>query len=93
MTSPQAVLAALYDADQDSNAEEALATPPEGQEIRIPYKGSVIDVLHRIRGHLASAVSYAAGDTLSEVRARIAQDPMKYLIPLSASSFRESYER
>jgi IMP dehydrogenase len=93
MTSPQAVLAALYDADQDGSAEEALATPPEGQEIRIPYKGSVIDVLHRIRGHLASAVSYAGGGSLAEVRAKIAHDPMKYLIPLSESSFRESYER
>jgi hypothetical protein len=50
-------------------------------------------VLHRIRGHLASAVSYAGGDSLSEVRTRMANDPMKYLIPLSESSFRESYER
>jgi IMP dehydrogenase len=93
MTSPQAVLAALYDADQDVSPEEALATPPEGQEIRIPYKGSVLDVLYRIRGHLASAVSYAGGTALSEVRARIAQEPMKYLIPLSESSYRESYLR
>ncbi len=93
MTSPQAVLEALYDADQDANVEEALATPPEGQEIRVPYKGSVLDILYRIRGHLASAVSYAGGVGLAEVRSKIVQDPMRYLIPLSESSFRESYQR
>ncbi len=93
MTSPQAVLEALYDAEQEENAEKALATPAEGQEIQVPYKGSVVDVLHRIRGHLASAVSYAGGDNLREVRQRIVPDPLQFLIPLSESSHRESYER
>jgi len=93
MTSPQAVLEALYDAEQEENAEDALSTPAEGQEMQVPYKGSVIDVLHRIRGHLASAISYANGNTLREVRAKIVQDPLRYLIPLSESSYRESYER
>lgn len=93
MTSPQAVLEALYDAEQGEDAEDVLSTPAEGQEMQVPYKGSVIDVLHRIRGHLASAVSYAGGGTLREVRARIAPDPLRYLIPLSESSYRESYER
>jgi IMP dehydrogenase/GMP reductase len=72
---------------------EALSTPAEGQEMQVPYKGSVMDVLHRIRGHLASAVSYAGGVGLSEVRAKIVQDPVRYLIPLSPSAYRESYER
>jgi IMP dehydrogenase len=93
MTSPQAVLEALYDSEQEEAAEEALLTPAEGQEMQVPYQGSVIDVLHRIRGHLASAVSYAGGCTLREVRARIVKDPLHYLIPLSESSIRESYER
>jgi len=93
MTSPQAVLEALYDAEQEENAEDALSTPAEGQEMQVPYKGSVIDVLQRIRGHLASAVSYAGGGTLREVRARIVPHPLRYLIPLSESSYRESYER
>ncbi len=91
MTSPQAVLEALYDAEQE--AEDALATPAEGQEMQVPYKGSVVDVLHRIRGHLASAVSYAGEETLHKARAAVVQDPLRFLIPLSESSFRESYER
>ena len=53
MTSPQAVLGALYSSD-DADIEEALATPAEGQEIQIPFRGSVVDILHRIRGHLHS---------------------------------------
>ena len=93
MTSPQAVLQALYEADSDHGPEEALDTPPEGQEVQIPYQGSVTDVLQRIRGHLASAVSYAGVNTLAEARAKIVADPLKYLIPLSESAYRESYVR
>jgi IMP dehydrogenase len=93
MTSPEAVLEALYDAEDAQGLEELLSTPPEGQEMQVPYKGSVVDVLRRIRGHLASAVSYAGGTALSEVRTRMVQDPLRYLIPLSESAYRESYER
>jgi IMP dehydrogenase len=93
MTSPQAVFEALYDPASPEDLEEALETPAEGQEMRVPYKGSVRSVLHRMRGHLRSAVSYGGCDRLAEVRARVIADPMKYLIPLSEASRRESYER
>ena len=93
MTSPEAVLEALYEAEESAALEEALATPPEGQEMQVPYKGGVVDVLRRVRGHLASAVSYAGESSLREARAKIVQDPETYLIPLSESSYRESYER
>ncbi len=56
MTSPQAVLGALYSSDEE-DIDEALATPAEGQEIQIPFRGSVVDILHRIRGHLRSSPS------------------------------------
>jgi IMP dehydrogenase/GMP reductase len=93
MTSPQAVLQALYDAEESPAPEDALATPPEGQEIQIAYKGSVIDVLQRIRGHLASAVSYAGAAALADARANVVPEPLRYLIPLSESAYRESYLR
>jgi IMP dehydrogenase len=94
MTSPQAVLEALYEAaDPDADAAESLDTPPEGQEIQVPYQGSVRPILHRIRGHLRSAVSYAGGCGLGEVRERVLRDPLRYLIPLSPAARRESYER
>jgi IMP dehydrogenase/GMP reductase len=92
MTSPQAVLGALYSGDAEE-VDEALATPAEGQEIQIPFRGSVVDILHRIRGHLRSAVSYAGERTMTEARAKIVNDPFQYLIPLSEPSRRESYDR
>lgn len=92
MTSPQAVMDALYGAEP-ADVEAALETPPEGQEIQVPYRGSVVDILDRIRGHLRSAVSYAGGDSLAEVRARIVPEPLRELIPLSEASRQESYER
>lgn len=92
MTSPQAVFEALYDAEA-GGLEEALDTPPEGQEIQVPYRGGVRDVLHRIRGHLRSAVSYAGETSLDKVRELVLAAPDQILIPLSAASRRESFER
>jgi IMP dehydrogenase len=93
MTSPQAVLNALYEAEGEDSVEDALDTPPEGQELQVPYKGDVRTILQRIRGHLCSSVSYAGEASLAGARAKVVQDPMAHLIPLSESSRRESYER
>jgi IMP dehydrogenase len=92
MTSPQAVFEALYDESAEA-MEAALDVPAEGQEIQIPYKGSVAEILHRIRGHLRSAVSYGGTDSLAALRARVVQDPLAYLIPLSEASRAESFDR
>lgn len=92
MTSPQAVLQSLYGSEEQA-VEEALATPAEGQEIQVPHKGSVADILARIRGHLQSSVSYAGCGSLAEARAMVVEAPLDHLIPLSEASRRESYER
>lgn len=92
MTSPEAVFEALYDPTPE-DIEEALQTPAEGQEMQVPYRGSVEGILRRIAGHLRSAVSYAGAGSLAEARARVLADPAGYLIPLSESSRRESYDR
>jgi IMP dehydrogenase len=93
MTSPQAVLEALYETETPGALESALEPPSEGQEVQIPYRGTVLDILHRMRGHLRSAVSYAGESSLTGVRARVLPDPLRYLIPLSEAARRESYER
>ncbi|HEY7698231.1 MAG TPA: IMP dehydrogenase, partial [Vicinamibacteria bacterium] len=93
MTSPQAVFQSLEDPANGEELASALATPAEGMEIQVAYKGSVVDVVRRIRGHLQSAVSYAGERSLAAARAKILPDPLQYLIPLSESSRRESYER
>jgi len=92
MTSPQAVLETLYEAGAEE-VGRALETPAEGQEIQVPYRGSVLDILARMRGHLRSSVSYAGASSLEEVRRRMVPDPLAWLIPLSESARRESYER
>lgn len=92
MTSPQAVFEALYDESPDA-VEAALDVPAEGQEVQIPYKGSVLEILRRLRGHLRSAVSYGGTDSLAQLRARVIEDPLRFLIPLSEAARRESYDR
>jgi IMP dehydrogenase len=93
MTSPEAVLESLYETSDNDALDSALDTPAEGQEMQVPYKGSVTDILHRIRGHLRSAVSYAGSETLAGARAQILPDPLAYLVPLTPAAQRESYER
>ncbi len=92
MTSPQAVLRTQHGAEE-VDIEQALETPPEGQEIQVPFKGSAVDILVRVRGHLRSAVSYAGAPSLPQARAEVVRDPMEYLIPLSDAAKRESWDR
>jgi IMP dehydrogenase len=93
MTSPQAVLESLYDCENPEDLDQALEVPAEGQEMQVAYKGSVIDVLGRIRGHLQSSVSYAGETSLQATRDKILPDPLAYLIPLSDAARQESFER
>ena len=91
MTSPQAVFQALY--DETGTEDSPFETPAEGQEMEVPYKGSVVEVLHRIRGHLRSAVSYGGSDKLAALRAEVVRDPLAHLVPLSPAARRESFDR
>jgi IMP dehydrogenase len=89
MTSPEAVVAG---AEEDELAE-ALRTPAEGQSVRVPYVGSVVGILARVRGHLQSAVSYAGEASLRAAQQKITREPGRFLIPLSKASRRESFRR
>lgn len=93
MTSPQAVFQSIDDPGNRDDVTSAFSTPPEGMEIQVAYKGSVVDVLTRIRGHLQSAVSYAGETSLAAARKKILPDPFRFLIPLSGASQRESFKR
>jgi IMP dehydrogenase/GMP reductase len=90
MTSPEAVMDGI---DDPEAVAEALRTPAEGQSVRVPYVGSVVGILGRIRGHLQSAVSYAGERTLQDAHRKVAADPGAYLIALSEASRRESFAR
>lgn len=65
----------------------------EGTEISVPARGSVRPIIHDIFKHLCSSISYGGANSLDELRQMFRADPMRYLIKLSASSKKESYER
>lgn len=90
MTSPEAVI------DSHGNKNDmldALETPSEGQSLPIPYKGSVVGLLERARGHLKSSVSYAGEKTLEKAQNKTAKNPEKFFIPQSVSAQKETLER
>ena len=89
MTSPEAVA----DGAEADELAEALRTPAEGQSVRVPYVGSVVGILARMRGHLQSAVSYAGEASLRAAHEKIAREPGRFLVPLSEASRRESFVR
>ncbi len=91
MASIQAIRDRLDVEDDEVVDLEALGA--EGTEVSVPARGSVRPIIHDILKHLCSAVSYGGAKNLAELRSRFREDPLRYLIKLSASSKRESYER
>jgi len=65
----------------------------EGTEVSVPARGSVRPIIQDILKHLCSSISYGGARSLAELRQMFRADPLKYLVKLSASSKRESYER
>lgn len=89
MTSPQAVLAGA----EENEVDDLLSVPQEGQSIELPYRGSVLPILARIRGHLQSAVSYSGEKSLRDARAKFTRHPERYFIRLTEASRKESFIR
>jgi len=65
----------------------------EGTEVSVPARGSVRPIIQDILKHLCSSISYGGASSLAELQQMFRADPMRYLVKLSASSKRESYER
>ena len=59
----------------------------------MPARGSVRPIVQDILKHLCSSISYGGASSLAELREKFLAEPSRYLIKLSASSKRESYER
>jgi len=91
MASIQAIRDRLDVEDADTADVEALGA--EGTEVSVPARGSVRPIIQDILRHLCSSVSYSGAGSLSEIKDLFWNDPQKYLIKLSASGRRESYER
>jgi IMP dehydrogenase len=91
MASIQAIRDRLDVEDDEVMDLEALGA--EGTEVSVPARGSVRPIIHDILKHLCSSVSYGGAKNLAELRQMFREDPLRYLIKLSSSAKRESYER
>ncbi len=91
MASLQAIVDRLDVEDAESADVEALGA--EGIEIAVPARGSVRPVIRNLLKHLCSAISYGGARSLSELQEMFRQDPSRYVIRLSESARRESFDR
>ena len=78
---------------EEADTRELEAIGAEGMEISVPARGSARTIVRDMMKHLCSSISYGGASTLDELRRLFWADPGKYLIKVSASGRRESYER
>jgi IMP dehydrogenase len=91
MASIQAIRDRLDVEDDEEVDLESIGA--EGTEVSVPARGSVRPIIQDILKHLCSSVSYGGAGSLAELRRMFRDDPARYLIKLSSSAKRESYER
>jgi IMP dehydrogenase len=71
---------------QEATAEDATEKlVPEGVEGRVPYKGSVVAVIHQLMGGLRSSMGYAGCATIREMRERAE------FVEITSAGVRESH--
>ena len=91
MASIQAIADRLDVEDEDVIDLESIGA--EGTEVSVPARGSVRPIIHDIFKHLCSSISYGGAGSLQELIEMFRADPLRYLVKLSASSKKESYDR
>jgi IMP dehydrogenase len=78
---------------EDASAVDLQAIGAEGMEVSVPLRGSARSVMQEMMKHLCSSISYGGAESLADLRRRFLAEPQRYLIRLSESARRESYER
>jgi IMP dehydrogenase len=78
---------------EDATEVDLQAIGAEGIEVSVPLRGSARSVIQEMTKHLCSSVSYGGADSLTRLKADFETDPARFLIRLTESSRRESYER
>jgi IMP dehydrogenase len=91
MASLEAIIDRLDVEDADAADVEALGA--EGMEVSVPARGSVRPLLRDLVKHLCSAISYSGARGLAEMQEGFRNDPGRYVIKLSESGRRESFDR
>ena len=91
MASLQAIVDRLDVEDAEAADVEALGA--EGTEVSVPARGSVRPVLADMLKHLCSAISYGGARSLSDLQQQFRATPERYIIRLTESGRRESFDR
>jgi IMP dehydrogenase len=78
---------------EDEETLDLQALGAEGLEVSVPARGSARPIVQEMMKHLCSSISYAGAGSLAEAKRLFLRDPAGYLIRLSTSARRESYER
>ncbi len=91
MASLEAIVDRLDVEDLEVADVEALGA--EGMEVAVPARGSVRPILRDMLKHLISAISYGGARSLGELQEMFRKDPQRYVIRLSESGRRESFDR
>ena len=78
---------------EDLDAADVEALGAEGMEISVPARGSVRPLLRDMLKHLCSAISYGGAKSLGDMQEMFRKDPERYVIRLTESSRRESFDR
>lgn len=71
-----------YFQDAENNADKLV---PEGVEGRVPYKGSVVAVMHQLVGGLRSSMGYTGCSTIDEMRTKA------QFVEITSAGVRESH--
>ena len=78
---------------EDSSVADVEALGAEGMEISVPARGSVRPVIRDMLKHLCSAISYGGASSLAELQQKFRENPERFVIRLTESSRRESFDR
>ena len=78
---------------EEADTRELEAIGAEGMEVSVPARGSARTIVRDMMKHLCSSISYGGASSLVELRQLFWKDPHAFLIKVSASARRESYER
>lgn len=71
-----------YFQDNNGNADKLV---PEGIEGRVPYKGSVLAVIHQLMGGLRASMGYVGASTIEEMRKKAE------FVQITSAGMRESH--
>ena len=82
-------LSAMQDGSADRYFQEgemsAKKLVPEGIEGRVPYKGSLVAILHQLSGGLRAAMGYTGSSSIEEMRTR------PQFVRITSAGVRESH--